>query len=231
MRLACNRKWPTVDNGETIYLECLWQSGNKECKEFFGLPLTVYHRHPLRFSVAHRVHGQQMQTGWTSLHPESLAERDDAKGNVLIESYFSNMAKLNFSDEDCNKINDHFKTVNIPLEYYDPSIRDDSQPQEIEITDEMLILADDVGPVAEDSDGDEGDDGNDDDGNADDGNAGDDEGHTPPSSPPPVGFEASLFQAVAGDSKLRKAGQLRVDIDDFFEVIEMNQSGRYSIST
>jgi hypothetical protein len=163
-----------------------------------------------------------MQTGWTSLHPESLAERDDAKCNILIESFLANMAKHNFSDEDCNKINDHFKTVNIPLEYYDPSIRDDSQQQEIEITDEMLTLADDVGPVAEDSDGDEEDDGND-----DDGNAGDDEGHTPPSSPP--GFEASLFQAVAGDSKLRKAGQLRVDIDDFFEVIEMNQSGRYSI--
>src|SRR5262249_24313282 len=52
-------KWATVDNAETLYLECLWQracgSGEKY-KEFFGLPLTVFIRHPLRFSIGHRVH-------------------------------------------------------------------------------------------------------------------------------------------------------------------------------
>jgi hypothetical protein len=212
-----------VDNEQTIYLECLWQRacGGKKYRQFFGLPLTVYIRHPLRFSVGHRVHNKQMTTGWTSLHPKSLADRDDSKNNILIESAGANYAKHNFSDEQCGQLHDHFKTINIPLQYYDPSIRDDdfsSRPREIEVTEDMLIMADDVGPVGEDSSeasDDEGDDGSDD---------------APSSSfpsTPPRSQETNLVQAVVGDPKIRKPGQLSVKVGEYFELIEMNESGRY----
>ncbi len=217
------------DDAETIFLECLWQlaCGGKKYEDFFGLPLAVKVRHPLRFSVAHGVHNQQMRSGW-SYHPKSLANRDDDKNNMFIESYVANTAKHNFSDDDCNLLHDHFKTVNIPREYYDPNSGgdDDSQQgEELEITEEMLILDQPGGSVEEDepTGDDEDDDGNDDDG---DDFGPSHFGRSPPSSPPRL-----LYEATAADTKLRRAGQLRVERYDYFEVMQMHDSGMYSIPT
>jgi len=74
MKTGCNLKWATVDNTETLFLECIFQcslarmivdDSDPECHtkrelqrkyaEFLGLPLAIESRHPLTFSVAHRV--------------------------------------------------------------------------------------------------------------------------------------------------------------------------------
>lgn len=82
MTTACNRKWPTIDNAMTIFLEMIFQVcvgrmvidnddqdfENKmklqgEYREFLGLPLVLDYHNPLCLVVAHKVHGQQMRTG------------------------------------------------------------------------------------------------------------------------------------------------------------------------
>ena len=75
------------DSIETIFLECIWQiPGVKLTNGLFDPPISIYTRHPLRFAVAHRRHGMQLQSAWTNLHPSSVEERDSSKDNVSIEA-------------------------------------------------------------------------------------------------------------------------------------------------
>jgi hypothetical protein len=65
--------------------------------ELLGLPLTIYMRHPLKFSLGHRHHGFQMRTGWP-LDPKSLSDRKEALNNVLVESWSTNSMKVDLDE-------------------------------------------------------------------------------------------------------------------------------------
>ncbi|KLU83937.1 hypothetical protein MAPG_02986 [Magnaporthiopsis poae ATCC 64411] len=137
MRWNCNRKHPTVDIAFTIYLECVFQVcvGRMDCqgdptklklqakyKEFLGLPLDVDSGNPLCFAVAHRVHGQQMRTGWaTDPEKRSLEQRvrDDEDNNVLIETRTSNFLKHTYHESVYPLLIDLFKSIKMPKSMVD----------------------------------------------------------------------------------------------------------------
>lgn len=114
-------KWVQCDNTITIYLECLWQAADKvNFKEFFGLPMVVWSKHPLRFVVAHNRHGQQMRTGWITLNPTTIFDRDQKLCNILIETHISNMAKLDWDPSLYPKIKEYFTNFNLHQDYWTP---------------------------------------------------------------------------------------------------------------
>lgn len=113
-------RWEHVDTPETIWLECLWQQGNPDCKEFLNLPLCVDTRHLFRFAVAHKKHHEQMLTGWIVPHPTSLDDYDASQCNILIEAHFSNNLKKDFPEEVYPEILDAIKNIQVPKEYYTP---------------------------------------------------------------------------------------------------------------
>lgn len=113
------------DNIETIFLECIWQFLDVKLTDgIFDLPISIYIRHPLRFTVAHRHHGSQLRSAWTTAHPSSIEERDSSKDNMSIEACIVNWAKSDFPEELYPAIKqDLVDNLNIPKEWYDPSQR------------------------------------------------------------------------------------------------------------
>lgn len=135
----CNRKWPTEETPITIFLECIFQvcvggmiidANDTDTKrimrakyaEFLGLPLDIVFGNPLTFVVAHRVHGQQMRTGWPR-HPTRLIDRIDENNNILIETRSSNYFKHSFHEAYYQTLKDHLLNVQVPLEWADESIK------------------------------------------------------------------------------------------------------------
>lgn len=132
MEIWCNRHWETVDTAETIFLECIFQVSVRKMvisdndplgdmkrfhqskyEELLGLPLVVGKRNGLQYSMAHRVHGMQMRTGWSQT-PLSLIDRDDAINNILVESRFTNFAKSNFPPSSYPEIQKCFLEIDMP---------------------------------------------------------------------------------------------------------------------
>ena len=73
------------NNIETVFIKRVWQSLDVKLTDgLFDLPLSIYKRHPLRFTVAHRQHDMQLRSAWTSAHPTSIEERDSSKDNMSI---------------------------------------------------------------------------------------------------------------------------------------------------
>ncbi|KAJ9303515.1 hypothetical protein DTO217A2_7005 [Paecilomyces variotii] len=132
MWLLCNRKWKQIDVCETLYLEAILQAAEPDYSEFLKLPLSVYIRHPLRFVVAHKSHGQQLRTGWTTITPSSIADWVFSLNNVVFETHLSNMAKQNFSEVACEAITADIANISIPVKWYDPSRESEFQPPEEE---------------------------------------------------------------------------------------------------
>ncbi|KAG9525406.1 hypothetical protein KCU93_g5800, partial [Aureobasidium melanogenum] len=114
MRTFCNRHGITIDSSEGLFAELIWQicTNDPDYHEFFDLPLNIYHRHPLCFSVGHRKHGQSMATGWP-LHPSDLSDRDDDANNILFETWTSNVAKMDMDEESCRKLRGDIKNVRL----------------------------------------------------------------------------------------------------------------------
>lgn len=56
------------------------------------------------FSIAHKVHKAQMITGFTTPDPQSFADYDDARCNILFESRPSNMTKWEYKRSQCEDI-------------------------------------------------------------------------------------------------------------------------------
>lgn len=67
--------------------------------EFLGLPLHIDTHSFCTFAMAHRVHGRQMLTGWPS-DAMCLADRDDTRNNMLIETRSSNFLKHDYNNRD-----------------------------------------------------------------------------------------------------------------------------------
>ncbi|SMR54256.1 unnamed protein product [Zymoseptoria tritici ST99CH_1E4] len=100
MRIMCNVKWHTMDNAETLMLECVrqyLQNGGRD--RFFGLPMTLFHRHPLCISIGHLHHGRQMRTGFTTLTPSTMADYDESLNNICFESQLTNSAKFSYPED------------------------------------------------------------------------------------------------------------------------------------
>ena len=88
------------DNIETVFIEYVWQILDAKLTDrLFGLPISIYIRHPLRFTVAHRKHGMQLRSAWTNLHPSSIEERDSSKDRMSIEASVVNYCKSNFPED------------------------------------------------------------------------------------------------------------------------------------
>jgi hypothetical protein len=120
MRNLCNAKWETIDNCVTVFLELVLQYfRNDEKDEYFGLPMTIYIRHQLNFSIGHRQHGQQMRTGFKTLYPTSLDEDyDEDLNNICFETTLSNRIKWGFDDTDYEAIHQDLRTVHLQTEHY-----------------------------------------------------------------------------------------------------------------
>jgi hypothetical protein len=77
--------------------------------------------HPLRVSVAHRVHGKAMKTGWTR-HPSRLSDRVDADNNTLFETWTSNAGKMDMDEASCIALRDAIKSIQLHRPHlYNPS--------------------------------------------------------------------------------------------------------------
>ncbi|EME38225.1 hypothetical protein DOTSEDRAFT_75709 [Dothistroma septosporum NZE10] len=111
MRTVCNKKWRTKDNEEKLYLEI----GFQYCCSFtkkpglqwlkakygdrLGLPLVIWLKSPLRFSIAHHVHGGGILTGGRSKEPKDVKERMFDENNMLMESWYWNSSKVDMAEE------------------------------------------------------------------------------------------------------------------------------------
>jgi hypothetical protein len=140
MRLGCNRKWETDDFAITIFLECIFQACvgqmiivhddpesekknalKQKYTEFLGLPLDILYWNPLTFAIAHRVHGQQMKTGWLS-NPKSLTDRQDKHNNILIETRTSNFLKMNFPESVYPDLEALMLEIQMPLSFVNETL-------------------------------------------------------------------------------------------------------------
>jgi hypothetical protein len=76
-------------------------------------------RNPLKLSVAHKVHGRQMRTGWPEC-PKFLADRQEKDNNILIETWFSNVVKFDYPEVFHDDLRKMVRSINIPRELYNP---------------------------------------------------------------------------------------------------------------
>ncbi|TPX10353.1 uncharacterized protein E0L32_008758 [Thyridium curvatum] len=145
LRENCNGLDITEDTPKTIFVECVfqgclvncivfedkfWKAKDKkawqlEYAELLRLPLIIQNRNPLCLSIGHKYHGQQ--------HPEpmSLADRNNDRNNILIETRFSNFMKSNFPTRFYNLLRKLIGTVDLPAELYDAALPLDEVPPEL----------------------------------------------------------------------------------------------------
>lgn len=103
-----------IDSSQGLFAECIYQmcTDEEEYREFFDLPLSIYLRHPLCLSVAHKIHGKSMATGWP-LEPRRLSDRKPDLNNLLFETWTSNTAKLDMTLAGCKIIRRDIERVNL----------------------------------------------------------------------------------------------------------------------
>jgi hypothetical protein len=83
--------------------------------EFLRLPLAIQVRTANYISIARRIHGQRMRTGW-KISPMSLQDRNDELNNILIETRMSNMLKMNYHEYWYPLLKKTIMDLNIPTE-------------------------------------------------------------------------------------------------------------------
>jgi len=114
------------ESSETLFLACvvLWfrLDGGKD--ELLGLRMSLFVRHPLRFSIGRALHvppGSVMKTGWQKKHPDSLSQYKDAHRTITIETWFSNRAKSNFpvTKENIENFTAQLKSVSMDSKHWD----------------------------------------------------------------------------------------------------------------
>lgn len=135
MRLECNKKWATVDNAEKLYCEIIFQyccsvtplPKHKHLKKKYGdslgLPLVLWWNNPLRLSIAHRVHGFGMATGWVSECPANVGERlqNDDANNLLCETWINNASKMDMAEEYYDELKAILRSVKVDKSIYNPA--------------------------------------------------------------------------------------------------------------
>ena len=81
---------------DTIFLTCviLWFQSDGGKDEVLGLRMSVFVRHPLRFSIGRALHvppGSKMVTGWSAKHPVSLSQYSEDERTITMEPWAMNM--------------------------------------------------------------------------------------------------------------------------------------------
>lgn len=149
LTLACNAKWTTEDTPLTIFLECIFQVSvgcmvilaedpdskrdlRSKYAEFLGLPLVIRFCNPLTISIAHRIHGKQMRTGWPK-NPTKLMDRINENNNLLIETQASNYIKCCFNETHYQRLRDQVLDVQIPLEWANDNVQPRPFDPELEL--------------------------------------------------------------------------------------------------
>ncbi|KAG8631377.1 hypothetical protein KVT40_000517 [Elsinoe batatas] len=117
MKFTCNKYWETVDSLVGLACEVFYQVYSS-APEFLGLPLSGVIMNPLRISVAHKIHGKQMRTGWP-VTPRRLGDRKAEDNNILVETWFSNCLKYDFGEQHYESLRVYIKTLRIPKHIYD----------------------------------------------------------------------------------------------------------------
>jgi hypothetical protein len=69
----------------------------KEHLEWLSLLTYPFSRHPLRLSLGHRAHNLPMITGWSKVYI-SASDFDHRQCNIAVETWASNISKLNWGD-------------------------------------------------------------------------------------------------------------------------------------
>lgn len=153
MRETCNGLDITIDTLSSLWVEIIFQECARRCtrfvdgfwsaadkqawhaeyQEFLRLPLVCQLRwHPLSLSVGHKFHGRQMRTGW-SPSPTTLADRNNAHNNILVETSLSNRLKSNFATRHYQFLREIIRTINLSEGYYDPNGPLDPIPDHLRI--------------------------------------------------------------------------------------------------
>jgi len=119
----CTDTTQAVDTPKSIFCEILFQRhcGKSEYQDLFGLPITLFVRHPLCLSVGHRHHGSQMRTGWPA-DPKNLSDRVDEDNNILIESVTVNRAKWDMPESTYPRLIELASSYDVPLSVYNPDL-------------------------------------------------------------------------------------------------------------
>ncbi|KAK5071054.1 hypothetical protein LTS08_000311 [Lithohypha guttulata] len=64
-----------------------------------------------------------MRSGWKTLTPTSIDDRDDALNNVLFETCISNWAKMDFPKDNYQEIKAELLQIDLSKAYYDLELR------------------------------------------------------------------------------------------------------------
>lgn len=177
LRLVCNKKWKTCDTDETLYQEIIFQyccmmTTKPELqwlKNKYGdrlsLPFVLFWNSPLRLSIAHRLHGFAMFTGWLN-KPTNVSERikNDAKNNMLMETWYINSAKFDMAEEYYDDLDRILSNVTITDQKIyrpgPPKLVSEAIPSTVEVSaeetfagplfDSSVATADDAGKIVDD---------------------------------------------------------------------------------
>ncbi|CAO2650730.1 Nn.00g020220.m01.CDS01 [Neocucurbitaria sp. VM-36] len=89
------------ESEETLFLTCvvLWYQLDGGKDEVIGVRMSVFKRHPLRWSIGRALHvkpGSIMVTGWGVKHPVSLSQYTDSRRTITMETWMMNRGKFNF---------------------------------------------------------------------------------------------------------------------------------------
>ena len=142
MRIFCNRHGITVNSDEELLAEFIYQlcTDDDTYNEFLDLPMTIWIRHPLRFSVAHKHHDKSMANGWPT-KPAKLSDRVEANNNLLFETWTSNVAKFDMTKEACDAFRDDLANVKLRRpELYNPTL--DPDVKDIRTRDRKVVFHD-----------------------------------------------------------------------------------------
>ncbi|EME88406.1 uncharacterized protein MYCFIDRAFT_192585 [Pseudocercospora fijiensis CIRAD86] len=171
MRGKCNKKWQTMDTEQTLYREILFQyccshttnpalQDLKRYGDRLSLPLVLFKHSPLRLSVAHRVHGSGMSSGWVSDNATDVQERidNDKANNMLIESWYVNAAKQDMAEDYYDELDNILCSAKITdTAIYNPGTVPPATPsvkpsiKELPVTDEFAGAQFNQADVDEDS--------------------------------------------------------------------------------
>jgi len=143
MRLKhlCNRHGVTVETPDTLFLLCVFIACVNRCTikdtdthkaqkleykakygEFLGLPVSIATHDPLRFTLAHIVHSQDMVSGFP-VGCTSFDQFNSDANNLTMETCTSNYLKHDYPNSQYDTLREELiAKIQLPLTAYDPRI-------------------------------------------------------------------------------------------------------------
>jgi hypothetical protein len=104
-RLDINCDWTndhSNESSQTLFLTCiiLWYMLDGGKDETLGVRMTIFSRHPLRFSIGRALQvdpGSTMRTGWNDPYPKSLDQFDPSSRTITMETWCMNRGKWQYT--------------------------------------------------------------------------------------------------------------------------------------